>query len=141
MLSRVNGCILLDNNLNFVANAIRLAWRGYSVFPRAVSESFIDFHSEEKLIDGLELNECLILNEIGDGNSDKNIALRLLINLKSFIKLKNNIALKLRAREPIELRSFALRHKIVLHDRRRQLIQKISLGSYENSLKRQGQVR
>jgi len=122
-LSRVNGCILLDGNLKLIANALRLAKRGYSVFPNKLGETFIDFGMEEMWTHNLQLDECLILNELAVGVSEKEIFQRLGLSNVSLQHKKETISAKLRITNFADLKPFALRHKEALHDRRRHLIQ------------------
>ena len=136
-LARVNGCILLDGNLKWIGNAMRLAIGGYSVFPSKLDEIIIDFSREEMWIHDLQLNECLILNEMAKGSNDKEIAHKLKLGSGSIKNEKSALIEKLKVTKPAELKYFALRHKDALHDRRRSFIRQLKTASHVETPQRQ----
>lgn len=130
-LGRVNGCILLDGNLKFIGNAMRLANRGYSVFPNKLDNIFIDFGREEVWIQDLQFNECFILDEMAKGSNGKEIARKLKLDGRSIKNEKSALSEKLKVKKSAELKYFALRHKEALHDRRRSFIRQIKIASHD----------
>ncbi len=121
-LGRINGCILLDGNLELLPDVVRMAKGGYCVVPEIMNEAFIDFRMEQAWICELSLIECAMLNEVGLGRNEREIARRLSLYLATVRRLLTPLIKKLRISTLSEAQSFALRNREKLYERRRWLI-------------------
>ena len=121
-LERVDGCILLDGNLDLLPDVVRIARDGYCVFPDSIYDEFIDFKIEQALIGELSLIECAMLQEIGLEREEPEIARRLGLYMTTFDRLLPLLLRKLRITSSQEAHAFALRNRERLHQRRRSLM-------------------
>lgn len=121
-LERVDGCILVDGNLDLLPDVVRMARDGYCVFPDSIYDEFIDFQIEQALIGELSLIECAMLQEMGLGRDEPEIARRLGLYMTTLDRLLPLLLKKLRITSPQEAHGFALRNRERLHQRRRSLM-------------------
>lgn len=126
-LKYINGCIFLDGDLNLLPNILHMARNGYCVLPDAVNNEFIDFRMEQAWIGELSMIECAFLHLLGVGQNEKEIARHLGLQLETVSRLLKSLLRKIRISDIGEVRSFTLRNREMLHQRRRFLMQ------YENT--------
>ncbi|MGC5701539.1 response regulator transcription factor [Pseudomonas sp. NFXW11] len=109
------GYVCKQQDITELISAVRAVLAGYSYFPNEALHTFRSsqgISSEEEMIELLSGRELIVLKQLTNGMSNKEIAEGLCLSNKTVSTYKRRLLAKLNARSLVDLIEFAQRHQL-----------------------------
>lgn len=118
-----NGYLPKDTSMNELLEAIYVISRGENYFNKEISDTVLKSiirkskpEANQKQSDSLTDREMEVLYNVVNGNTNKEIARKLYISVRTVDSHKNNIMHKLKLKSSVELVKYAIKNKLVSLD-------------------------
>jgi len=116
MQAGASGYVCKQQDITELIGAVRAVLAGYSYFPNEALHTFRSSQgvgSEAQMIELLSGRELIVLKQLTNGMSNKEIAEGLCLSNKTVSTYKRRLLAKLNARSLVDLIEFAQRHKLI----------------------------
>ncbi|MFB0704004.1 LuxR C-terminal-related transcriptional regulator, partial [Pseudomonas protegens] len=110
------GYVCKQQDITELLSAVRAVLAGYSYFPNEALHTFRSsqgISSEQQMIELLSGRELIVLKQLTNGMSNKEIAEGLCLSNKTISTYKRRLLAKLNARSLVDLIEFAQRHRLI----------------------------
>lgn len=118
-----NGYLPKDTSMNELLEAIYVISRGENYFNKEISDTVLKSiirkskpEANQKQSESLTDREMEVLYNVVNGNTNKEIARKLYISVRTVDSHKNNIMHKLKLKSSVELVKYAIKNKLVSLD-------------------------